>query len=130
MRVVLISLLATLSTALTATTALALEMRGYWLDNKAWNGVQAVVQMYDCEDGNGLCARIVQAYQGELADGWANYLLIRNLQPARGGALKGIINPPVAFVGDSEVTIKVTDEQTISYSSCFLPVCKGTMTKL
>ena len=48
MRVVLISLLATLSTALTATTASALEMRGYWLDNKAWNGVQAVVQMYDC----------------------------------------------------------------------------------
>ena len=69
MRVFLISLLATISSALTTTAASALEMRGLWLDNKAWDGVQAVVQMYDCEDGNGLCARIIQAYQGELAAG-------------------------------------------------------------
>ena len=130
MRVTLLSLLAALCSTLTATTASALEMRGLWLDNKAWDGVQAVVQMYDCEDGNGLCARIVQAYQGELAAGQQNYLLIRNLQPQRNGSFKGIINPPISFVGDSEVVIKLMDDQTISYSSCFLPVCKGTMTKL
>ena len=130
MRVFLISLLATISSALTTTAASALEMRGLWLDNKAWDGVQAVVQMYDCEDGNGLCARIIQAYQGELAAGQLNYLLIRNLQPQRNGTFKGIINPPISFVGDSDVVIKLIDEKTVSYSSCFLPVCKGTMTKL
>ena len=72
----------------------------------------------------------MRAYQGELAAGQQNYLLIRNLEVQRNGTMKGIINPPVAFVGDSKVEIKLIDERNISYSSCFLPVCKGTMTKL
>jgi len=127
MRALLLSLIASITTA---TSAFAIDLRGLWLDNKAWDGVQAVVQMYDCEDGVGLCARIVRAYQGELAAGQQNYLLIRNLEVQRNGTMKGIINPPVAFVGDSEVKIKLIDERNISYSSCFLPVCKGTMTKL
>ena len=127
MRAFFISIIASLASL---TSASALEMRGLWLDNKAWDGVQAVVQMYDCEDGDGLCARIVKAYQGELAAGQQNYLLIRNVQQQRNGSFKGIINPPVSFVGDSNVTIKIVDDRTISYSSCFLPVCKGTMTKL
>ena len=127
MRALLLSLIATITTA---TSASAVDMRGLWLDNKAWDGVQAVVQMYDCEDGVGLCARIVRAYQGELAAGQQNYLLIRSVQPRRAGTFEGIINPPVSFVGDSKVTIKVQDAVTISYSSCFLPVCKGTMTRM
>ncbi|MDA8553002.1 DUF2147 domain-containing protein [Alphaproteobacteria bacterium] len=127
MRAFLISLIATITTA---TSASAVDMRGLWLDNKDWDGVQAVVQMYDCEDGVGLCARIVRAYKGELVAGQQNYLLIRNLQPQRNGSFKGIINPPVSFVGDSTVDIKLIDERNLSYSSCFLPFCKGTMTKL
>jgi len=127
MRALLLSLIASITTA---TSAFAVDMRGLWLDNKAWDGVQAVVQMYDCEDGTGLCARIVRAYQGELAAGQQNYLLIRSVQPRRAGTFEGIINPPVSFVGDSKVTIKVQDAVTISYSSCFLPVCKGTMTRM
>ena len=54
MRALLLSLIASITTA---TSAFAIDMRGLWLDNKAWDGVQAVVQMYDCEDGVGLCAR-------------------------------------------------------------------------
>jgi len=127
MRALVFSLVAAVSVA---SPSLAQDLRGMWLDNKAWDGVQAVVQMYDCEDGTGLCARIVRAYQGELAAGQQNYLLIRSVQPRRAGTFEGIINPPVSFVGDSKVTIKVQDAVTISYSSCFLPVCKGTMTRM
>ena len=126
MRVFLISLLAALASF---TSAQAFEMKGEWLDNKEWDGVQAVVIMYDCEDGNGLCARITRAHNGTLAAGQQNYLLIRNVNP-RGNNFEGIINPPVNFVGDSKVTIKKIDNNTISYSSCFLPVCKGTMSRL
>ena len=67
MRVVLISLLATLSTALTATTASALEMRGYWLDNKAWNGVQAVVQLCGSDDAHGCRQTAIRSDEGEVA---------------------------------------------------------------
>ena len=86
MRALLFSLVAAVSVA---SPSLAQDLRGMWLDNKAWDGVQAVVQMYDCEDGTGLCARIVRAYQGELAAGQQNYLLIRRFShaaPARSKA--------------------------------------------
>lgn len=126
MRVFLFSLVAALTSL---APAQAFEMKGEWLDNKEWDGVQAVVVMYDCEDGNGLCARITRAFSGSLAAGQQNYLLLRNIQ-ARGNQFQGIINPPVSFVGDSNVSIKVMDANTIAYSSCFLPVCKGTMTRL
>jgi hypothetical protein len=126
MRVFLLSLVTAL---LSLSPAHAFDMKGEWLDNKEWDGVQAVVVMYDCEDGNGLCARISRAYSGNLAAGQKNYLLLRNIV-ARGNRFEGIINPPVSFVGDSKVTIKVDDDNNISYSSCFLPVCKGTMTRL
>ena len=127
MRALLFSLIAVISIA---SPSMAQDLRGVWLDNKAWDGVQAVVQMYDCEDGSGLCARIVRAYHGQLAAGQENYLLIRGVKPRGAGTFEGIINPPVSFVGDSKVTIKIKDAVTISYSSCFLPVCKGTMTRM
>ena len=127
MRTLFLSFIAVLATA---SSASAIELRGLWLDNKEWDGIQAIVQMYDCEDGSGVCARIVRASSGELAAGQQNYLLIRSVQQQRNGSFKGIINPPVSFVGDSNVIIKKIDDRTISYSSCFLSVCKGTMTKL
>ena len=42
MRALLFSLVAAVSVA---SPSLAQDLRGMWLDNKAWDGVQAVVQL-------------------------------------------------------------------------------------
>ena len=84
MRVFLISLLAALASV---TSAHAFEMKGEWLDNKEWDGVQAVVIMYDCEDGIGIRAvQIMMPDNQNLGEGYEALLT---------GAFSGSASGPI-----------------------------------
>ena len=110
-------------------SASANPLKGYWRMDAPLEGLQAVIEVYDCRDNKGMCGKMVAIAGPDRQH--LNTELLRGFKPTRNGAYKGKLKLPEGGLPQLNATVEPMSADRISFKACFLGQCrKGTMSKL
>lgn len=118
--------------AFAASSASAASLKGYWRMDNPLEGMQAVLEVYNCANDKALCGKIA-AVVGPGIDrrSMLNSELLRGLKRQTDGTYKGKLKMPSGSLPALNATVEPRGENSITFKACFLGQCRsGTMTRL
>jgi uncharacterized protein (DUF2147 family) len=117
---------------LAASPASAASLKGYWRMDSPLEGMQAVVEVYECMGGKALCGKVAAVVGPDIdRRSMLNQELLRDMKKQRDGSYKGKLKMPVGPLPALNTTVQPKGRDHLSFKACFLGQCRsGTMSRL
>ena len=115
-----------------ATPASAASLKGYWRMDEALEGMQAVLEVYNCNGDKALCGKIAAVVGPDINPrDMLNSELLRDLKRQKNGTYKGKLKMPVGPLPALNATVEPMNDGRITFKACFFGQCRsGTMSRL
>ena len=132
MRPSLLGVIMTFVTTMVPVSATATSLKGFWRMDDPLEGMQAVLEIYQCRGQSTFCAKIA-AVVGPNIDrhSMLNSELLRDFAPQQDGSYKGKLKMPSGRLPALNTVVEPRTEDSLSFKACFLGQCRsGTLSRL
>ena len=132
MRHSILGVLMTLGALGVPLAATATSLKGFWRMDDPLEGMQAVLEIYECRGQSSFCAKIA-AVVGPNIDrhSMLNNELLRDFKPQRDGTYKGKLKMPSGRLPALNTVVEPMTKDSLSFKACFLGQCRsGTLSRL
>ena len=132
MRLSILGVLMTLGALVLPVWASATSLKGFWRMDDPLEGMQAVLEIYECVGQNSFCAKIA-AVVGPNIDrhSMLDNELLRDFKRQRDGTYKGKLKMPSGRLPALNTVVEPMTEDSLSFKACFLGQCRsGTLSRL
>lgn len=115
-----------------APAAHATGLEGFWRMDDPLEGMQAVLEVYNCEEDSALCAKIAAVVGPDIDPGRVlNSELLRGLKVQADGSYIGNLKMPTGRLPALRTTVEPMNDNSLSFKACFLGQCRsGTLSRL